>query len=152
MTETGTDFSHIEIATIPYRIGAFLIDFFVFCLIASFMGLFFGESLEDEIGFHMTGLPAFATMVIGLFMWPISEGAWGQTLGKRLLDLKVVTDKNRPIGMGQAFIRFFLGFIDYMLLIGLIISAANKQNKRIGDLVANTIVIRTKKAYTQQRL
>ena len=61
------------------------------------------------------------------------------------MDLKAVTNDLKPIGIGQAFGRFFMGFIDYMFLIGLIIAATNKQNKRIGDMVANTIVIRTKK-------
>ena len=49
----------------------------------------------------------------------------------------------KPIGIGQALGRFLLGFIDYMFLIGIIIAANNKQNKRIGDLAANTIVVRT---------
>jgi uncharacterized RDD family membrane protein YckC len=62
-----------------------------------------------------------------------------------MLDLKVVTNEFKPIGIGQAFGRFFLGFIDYIFLIGLIIAATNKQNKRIGDMAANTIVVRTKK-------
>ena len=141
--QTETQNSGIEIAKKRYRILAFFIDFFIFWLIAMILGIFFGEPLEDEIGFHMTGLPAFGMMVFGLLIWPISEGIWGQTIGKRILDLKVVTDDYKQIGIGQALGRFLLGFIDYMFLIGIIISANNKQNKRIGDLAANTIVIRT---------
>ncbi len=137
--------SQIEIAKIRYRIGAFLIDFFIFWLIGLVLGIFFGESLDNELGFHMTGLPALGMFLCGFFLWPISEGIWGQTIGKRFLYLKVVTDDYRPIRFGQAFGRFFIGIFDYIFLIGIFIAAADKKNKRVGDWVANTIVIRTKK-------
>ena len=134
-----------KIAKKRYRIGAFLIDFFIFWLIGMVIGIFFGEPVENELEFHLTGLPAFVVFLCGFFLWPISEGIWGQTIGKRFLDLKVVTDNYKPINMGQAFGRFFLGFIDYIFLVGLIIAVTNKKNKRIGDMATNTIVIRTKK-------
>lgn len=133
-----------EIAKKRYRIGAFLIDFFIYWLIGMIIGIFFGTH-NDQGGFSFNGLPAFGMFLIGFFLWPISEGIWGQTIGKRFLDLKVVTNEFKPIGIGKAFGRFFLGFIDYIFLIGLIVAANNKQNKRIGDLAANTIVIWTKK-------
>ena len=60
------------------------------------------------------------------------------------MNIIVVSDNYQPVGMGQAFGRFFMGFFDYMFLIGLIVAASNKQNKRLGDLVANTIVVNTK--------
>ncbi|WP_405207206.1 RDD family protein [Aquimarina sp. LLG6339-5] len=135
----------IEIAKKRYRIGAFLIDFIIFWLIGIVLGIFFGEPVENEFEFHLTGLPAFGMFLCGFFLWPVSEGIWGQTIGKRLLELKVVTDNYKSIGIGQALGRFFLGFIDYIFLIGLIIAVNNKQNKRIGDMIANTLVIRTKK-------
>jgi len=139
-----TQNSEIKIAKKRYRIGAFLIDFFIYWLIGMVIGIFFGTP-NNEGGFSYEGLPAFGMFLIGFFLWPISEGIWGQTIGKRFLDLKVVTDNYKPIGIGQAFGRFFLGIIDSMFLIGLIIAANNKRNKRIGDLAVNTIVIRTKK-------
>jgi len=139
-----TQNSEIEVAKKRYRIGAFLIDFFIYWLIGMVIGIFFGTP-NNEGGFSYEGLPAFGMFLIGFFLWPISEGIWGQTIGKRFLDLKVVTDNYKPIGIGQAFGRFFLGIIDSMFLIGLIIAANNKRNKRIGDLAANTIVIRGKK-------
>ena len=142
--QTESQNSKIEIAKKRYRIGAFLIDFLIIWLIGMVIGTFFGTPHEDGIGYSLNGLPVFAWMCCGIFLWPISEGIWGQTVGKRLLDLKVVTNKFKPIGFGQAFSRFFLGFIDYIFLIGLIIASTNKQNKRIGDLAADTIVVRTK--------
>ena len=135
----------IKIAKNRYRIGAFFIDIIIFSIISMIVGVFFGTPLENEIGYNLNGLPGLGMMVILFFLWPISEGIWGQTIGKRMLDLKVVNDNYEQIGIGQAFGRFFLGIIDYMFFIGLIIATINKRNKRIGDLGANTIVVRIEK-------
>jgi len=44
-------------------------------------------------------------MLIGFFLWPISEGIWGQTLGKRMLNIKVVTDHHEPIDITASITR-----------------------------------------------
>lgn len=137
----------MKIAKNRYRIGAFFIDAIILSIISIIIGVFFGTPLENEIGYELNGLPGLGMMIIVFFLWPISEGIWGQTIGKRLFDLKVVNDNFEQIEIRQAFGRFFLGFIDYMFFIGLIIAKVNKQNKRIGDLGANTIVVRIKKSY-----
>ncbi|WP_421804447.1 RDD family protein [Flagellimonas sp.] len=134
----------MEIAKKRIRIGAFLIDIFIFWSIAMIVGIFYGTPHEEGIGYSLNGLPALVMFLVGFFLWPISEGIWGRTIGKRLLNLKVVTDDFEPIGMGQEFGRFILGFLDYIFLIGLIIATTNKQNKRIGDIAAKTIVVNTK--------
>ena len=134
----------MEIAKKRTRIGAFLIDIFIFWSIAMIVGIFYGTPHEEGIGYSLNGLPALVMFLVGFFLWPISEGIWGRTIGKRLLNLKVVTDDFEPIGMGQEFGRFILGFLDYIFLIGLIIATTNKQNKRIGDIAAKTIVVNTK--------
>lgn len=133
-----------ELAKIRYRISAFLIDFFIFWLIAMIIGIFFGEPMEGEIGFDLNGLPALFMFFIAFCLWPMAEGLFGMTIGKFLLKLRVVSDNYEDIGIGKALIRFFLGFIDYIFLIGIIIAATNKQKKRIGDLVAKTLVVKSK--------
>lgn len=147
MTESvfAQDFENrFSLGKIRYRILAFFIDFFIFWLIAMVFGMFFGTTTEGEIGFSVNGFPAFILFLIGFFLWPISEGMFGQTIGKRILNLKVVKEDFKPIGVGQGFARFFIGFIDYFFLIGILIAATNKKKKRIGDMVANTLVISTK--------
>lgn len=131
-----------ELAKNRYRVLAFIIDMIVFWLIGTVMAIFYGE--VSESGASLNGLPALVLMLIGVFLWPISEGLFGQTLGKRFLDLKVVTNDYKSISMGQAFIRFFLGFIDYIFVMGLIIAIIDKNNQRIGDMAAKTVVIKHK--------
>lgn len=129
-----------QIAQKRTRIFAFLADLSIFCLIGILLGFFFGEPIEG-IGFELTGIPALAMMLIGFFLWPISEGIWGQTLGKRMLNIKVVTDHHEPIDITASITRNILGFIDYIFLLGILIASSNKMNKRIGDMAANTLVI-----------
>ncbi|XLS28048.1 RDD family protein [Flavobacteriaceae bacterium M23B6Z8] len=145
--EPGPFEDNAEFANVGYRILAFLIDFSIFWLIAMVFGIFFGEPPEDGIGFHFSGLPALGMFFIAFGLWPISEAISGQTIGKRIFNIKVVNTNYKPIGIGQAFGRFFLGIVDYMFLIGIIIALINKKNQRIGDMGANTIVVNAKKAY-----
>ena len=133
-----------EIAKIRYRILAFLIDFFIFWLIGMVIGIFYGTPHEDGLGFNLNGLPAFVMFMFGFVLWPISEAFFGRTIGKGFLNLKVVSDNCESIGFGKAIIRFLLGFIDYIFLIGIIVAARSKEKKRIGDIVAKTIVIKSK--------
>lgn len=138
--------NQVEIAKKRYRILAFIIDFFIFWLIGMILGFFFGEPLSNgEVGYNLSGLPALFQFLIGFYLWPISEGLSGQTLGKKILNLKVVTTEYKPIGIGQAFGRFFLGFIDWIFLIGIIVASVNHKKQRIGDLAAGTLVIVEKK-------
>lgn len=63
------------------------------------------------------------------------------------MKLKVVNLYEREISTSQAFSRFFFGLIDATCIgVGLFVAMSNKNNQRIGDLVAKTIVIDLKKS------
>ncbi|WP_299684414.1 RDD family protein [uncultured Dokdonia sp.] len=130
-----------QIAQKRTRIIAFIIDLFIYAIIGITLGYFLGEPI-NEIGFMLKGgTPIYVMMLLGFFLWPISEGIWGQTIGKRILNIKVLTNHYQSIDITASLTRYILGFIDYVLLIGFIVAANNKMNKRIGDIAANTIVV-----------
>jgi uncharacterized RDD family membrane protein YckC len=133
-----------EKASIGRRISASLIDFFIFYFACVFLALVLDNSSESIFSFQLEGFSALVAFLIGFFLWPISEGIWGQTIGKRILDVKVVARNNSEINMGQAFGRFFLGFIDCSFISGIIVAVINKDNQRIGDIAAGTFVIKSK--------
>jgi uncharacterized RDD family membrane protein YckC len=133
-----------EKASIGRRIGASLIDFFIYYLSGVVLGLFFDTQDDGVFSYNLEGFPALMSFGIFFFLWPISEGLWGQTIGKRFLDIKVVTKTNEPINIGKGFIRLFVGFIDSIFLAGIIVAVVNKENKRIGDMAAGTLVIKSK--------
>jgi uncharacterized RDD family membrane protein YckC len=71
----------------------------------------------------------------------------GQTLGKRLLKLKVVKIDGYQADFGDYMIRWLLRMIDIFFafgLIGLITSLVTKNTQRLGDLAAGTAVITLK--------
>jgi uncharacterized RDD family membrane protein YckC len=70
------------------------------------------------------------------------ETLWqGQTPGKRVAKIRVVQDDGRPIRLAQAALRSLLRTIDDTFFIGVFFILFQKREKRIGDLVAGTIVI-----------
>ncbi len=86
----------------------------------------------------------FFTIFFGWFI--IFEAWWsGRTPGKRALGLRVVRDGGFPIDVGAAIIRnlvrvgeLLLGFYAISALSALI----SKENKRLGDFAAGTLVVR----------
>lgn len=71
----------------------------------------------------------------------------GRTIGKMVLGLKVVRDDGSSIRFRHALVRtlmwFFVDFAPWFAASpGIVASLMNKQGKRIGDMVAGTVVIR----------
>jgi uncharacterized RDD family membrane protein YckC len=71
----------------------------------------------------------------------------GRTLGKMMLGLKVVRDDGSSIRFRHALVRSLMWlFVDFSPFFaaspGIVASLMNKQGKRIGDMVAGTVVIR----------
>ena len=81
--------------------------------------------------------------VVGYFA--LFEAYWhGQTPGKRVMKLRVIKDSGRQITFFEALARNVVRLIDYMpslYLAGVITMLCNKQNKRLGDLAAGTLVV-----------
>lgn len=77
---------------------------------------------------------------IGYFVF--FETLWqGQTPGKRIAKIRVVRDDGSPLGLQQATLRSLLRPIDQNLFIGAFLIMFSKSEKRLGDVVAGTIVI-----------
>ncbi len=73
------------------------------------------------------------------------EAFWnGQTPGKKLCKLRVIRDCGRQITFFESMTRNFLRGVDWMpgmYAVGVITMLCNRQNKRLGDLAAGTLVI-----------
>lgn len=70
------------------------------------------------------------------------ETLWqGQTLGKRQVKIRVISDDGKPIKLQQAALRSLLRPIDDILFIGVFFIIFGKREKRIGDWVAGTVVV-----------
>ncbi len=85
---------------------------------------------------------------ICLLYYPVLEGRYGKTLGKRFMALRVVGLDLRPCGSRRAIIRFLVRLIDANLLIpifalfGLLSFHKTPLRQRWGDIAAKTLVVR----------
>ena len=84
---------------------------------------------------------------IGVFiLYPtISEALTGQTLGKAVFGLRVVTDVGARPSWWRSLHRNVFRVIDVLpvlYLVGFVVAATSKQHQRIGDMFADTLVVR----------
>jgi uncharacterized RDD family membrane protein YckC len=98
---------------------------------------------NDEGGYSLSGLKGIWVEIVWLIYFPIIESIAGQTLGKKMLGLKVVTKNGNSISFWQALRRHLVDILDFCFFgIGAFIAIKNTPNhQRLGDLWAKTIVI-----------
>ncbi len=94
----------------------------------------------------MAGL--FAVALYALFTGYRIAAEWllrGQTIGKRLLRLRVIDAQGLRLGFSQIVVRNLLRFVDALPLlyfVGGVLTILSKRSQRLGDLAANTVVVR----------
>ena len=75
----------------------------------------------------------------------LTEWFWqGQTLGKKILRLRVLDEQGLRLQFSQIVIRNLLRFIDSLpalYLVGGLVCLFNRRVQRLGDFAANTIVV-----------
>ncbi len=95
--------------------------------------------------FRAVSVLAFFAAQIGYGLF--CEWLWrGQTLGKRLLRLRVVDADGLRLQFSQVVIRNLLRSVDILpafYLVGGIAALLNARTQRLGDIAANTVVIRS---------
>ncbi|MCO5736942.1 MULTISPECIES: RDD family protein [Stenotrophomonas maltophilia group] len=98
-------------------------------------------ALLDSFG---SGL-GLVLMFLVYWAYPIvCEALWGRTLGKRVLGLRVLARDGAPVGWMAAITRNLLRTVDMLpfgYALGLISSLFDPHGRRLGDLVAGTVVV-----------
>ena len=75
----------------------------------------------------------------------------GQSIGKRALGLRVIKEGGYPIGFSDAAIRNLVRIVDFLPFcygVGLFSMLINRDWRRLGDLAAGTLVIKTARTLT----
>src|SRR5581483_5250804 len=86
---------------------------------------------------------ASVVVIVFLYHW-ILEGAFGATMGKAIIGVRVTRyDSGRVPGLGSAAVRNALRFVDALpfYLIGFFVAVFSRARRRIGDYAANTVVL-----------
>lgn len=84
------------------------------------------------------------TTVLWILYFTILEGTSGQSLGKRIMHIRVVREDGAPMDLVTAFIRNLLRIIDYLptlYIFGIIMILISNERQRLGDMAAKTVVI-----------
>ena len=122
------------------RGAAFVIDFFVRGMLYAMVGT--PLALLGDLG---QGLMLLFAFVVEWFYPVIFEVKLsGATPGKVALGLAVVHDDGTPVGWSSSIVRNLLRFADFLpfaWLAGLASMTLHPDFKRLGDLVAGTIVV-----------
>jgi uncharacterized RDD family membrane protein YckC len=88
---------------------------------------------------------------IGYFV--LFEAIWrGQTPGKKYVKIRVIRDDGRNVGVQQSVLRALLRPIDDLFFLGLLFIIFTKQEKRLGDWVAGTILIQEGQAVADKEI
>lgn len=91
------------------------------------------------------GLYFIAVFVVGWFYFVVFEVYRdGATPGKSAMNLRVLHDDATPVGWSASMVRNLLRFVDFLPILygfGLISMLLSRDFKRLGDVVAGTVVV-----------
>lgn len=148
-----------ELASVGQRTAAAFIDFFTFVIYYFVFGMVFGFTgfFEAEYGTFL-----FVQLLLMKLPWifyhPVIEYlTHGQSLGKYILGIRVVTVSGERPGLREVFTRwifrgdfvwisadFFALFWFGIGIMGVLYAGTSERRQRMGDVMANTVVIRNK--------
>jgi uncharacterized membrane protein SpoIIM required for sporulation/uncharacterized RDD family membrane protein YckC len=143
----------LELAGFPSRVLAAVYDGLLIVLLLLFAGLaFMAMAIAGSAWAGAAFILVSFAIVWGYFA--LFEGLWqGRTPGKRRAGIRVVMDTGAPITFQAALIRGLVRIVDYQPgisgIVGLVCIMIHPQAKRLGDLVAGTVVVRDEPAELQ---
>ncbi len=129
------------------RIAAGLIDSVVLFVLFVLVAAIFGDSSSGNSSFslNLSGLPAVLYFALVIAYYIVPEATSGQTLGKKLIGLRVTTLDGSALTWGKVIVRNLLRIVDglpALYLVGIIAIMTSKSHQRIGDMAASTVVVR----------
>jgi uncharacterized RDD family membrane protein YckC len=133
------------------RAMSWTIDTFVQALLLLLLvGVAFLMGAVAELGGIAMGLVLLGIFCVQWLYGVLLETWWGgRTVGKRVMDLRVVRADGAPARFPDFLLRNLLKAVDFLPLffgIGVLVMAYDQRMRRIGDLVAGTVVVAEDKA------
>jgi uncharacterized RDD family membrane protein YckC len=141
-TPEGVTFSY-QLATPFLRMLAWAVDAAAIAAASDALRTVFREMGKMNPDWA-TGIGAVAFFAIQIGYGMVLEWRWrGQTLGKRILGLRVVDAQGLRLEFSQIALRNLLRLVDLLpglYLVGGVAAFVSRKGQRLGDLAANTIV------------
>lgn len=121
--------------------GAFILDYIISLVGGAVLGFGLAVALDSVAGIYLG-------MALGVFgYYVLLEWFFGQTLGKRVAGGIVVSRGGGPITFRHSLTRNLLRLVDGILnyAVGLVVMLLSKDMQRVGDMAANTLVVRIRR-------
>jgi uncharacterized RDD family membrane protein YckC len=120
------------------RFLAILIDSIIVGIVNSAIGAILGLNTNGR-----SGLQILLGLVYYIYFWSNSSPWPGQTIGSKLLNIRVIRTDGSDLTISQALIRY-IGFVisTLVLLIGLIWAAFDANKQGWHDKIADTYVVK----------
>lgn len=137
----------LEVHVTGRRVLATIVDGIVLGILFTVMSVLFGSSSAEggAVSASLGGLASLVYFLIVIAYYILLEGYLGQTVGKMLLGIKVVREGTGELpGLGGATIRTILRLVDgfFFYAVAFITVLISGKNQRLGDMAANTLVVR----------
>ncbi len=162
-TPENIEFAY-DIAGIGSRFVAALIDSFLI-VIAEIIVFLVAGLVEAQLGVFTNSnasesvIAALASLLAFVILWGyyiVFEMVWnGQSIGKRVIALRVVRDGGRPITFVSSAIRNLIRIVDFLPSfygVGVITMFVDPRARRLGDLAAGTLVVKERRAVSLESL
>jgi uncharacterized RDD family membrane protein YckC len=127
----------LDLAPIGRRIWAYLADCLILYVVNFILGSVVGLAMRGGAPRALGCVTVLASLVLTILYDAILVAASGQTLGKRALKIKVVTETGDNVTTGQAWGRALAKLIPFAQLVALF----NNERKGIHDMLAHTRVV-----------
>lgn len=124
------------IATVAHRLAATAIDYCIYIAYYFFL-LFAISKIKIPVSLSMASIFSLPIIFYYVFMEIFYNG---QSIGKKVMQLQVVTLNGERPSVGAYVIRWLFLLIDYTM-IGLFVMLLSRKSQRLGDIVAGTTVI-----------
>ena len=146
----------LTVAKWPRRVAAVLVDFLLTWVIGgAVIAIFLGGG--DDAASQLAMLPTMLGLQLGIFFayFVVGEGLAGQSLGKRLLGIAVISRQGARPSLRSVVIRNlfrpWLLLFPFAYLVGSVFVLATPASQRLGDIAARTLVVEVPRERRRQQ-
>src|SRR6476620_8574599 len=134
-----------DLASLGERIVASIIDLVILVGYIILMGMF--TNFSDELNYKYGWVYLFLFLPVTFYSLLCETLLDGQSVGKKVMGIKVISLNGNPASFGQYLIRWLFRLVDLWIgsfVLAVILIAVSEKHQRIGDIVAGTAVVRTR--------
>jgi uncharacterized RDD family membrane protein YckC len=137
---------HVAYGGFWIRVVAYLIDVILLTIVYGVVARLLGIDIFESDWKHYDPMANLLSLVIGWLYFALLESSErGATVGKMAMGLRVVTSDGQRLSFMNATGRYFAKILSAIILcIGFIMVAFTDKKRGLHDIIAGTLVIKTR--------